>query len=47
MAKIYKILQDKFLSSNKYDEIVTELYHNDLDVIQNNSYKDKDDDLKI
>ena len=50
--KFIEFLQDKFFSSNKYDEIVTELYHeeiiddNDLDIIQNNSFKDKDDDLE-
>ncbi len=45
--KFIEFLQDKFFSSNKYDEIVTELYHeeiiddNDLDKIQNN-YKSKE-----
>ena len=51
--KFIAFLQDKFFPSNKYDEIVTELYHeniiddNDLDIIQNNSMsKDKDDDFE-
>lgn len=51
--KFIEFLQDKFFSSNKYDEIVAELYHeniiddNDLDIIQNNSMsKDKDDDFE-
>jgi len=47
--KFIEFLQDKFFSSNKYDEIVTELYHkniiddSDLDKIQNN-YKSKGND---
>lgn len=47
-------LQDTFFSNNKYDEIIDELYEeeiidgNDLGVIQNqyNDYKSKDDDLE-
>lgn len=46
-------MQDKFFSSNKYDEIVTELYQeeiiddNDLDIIQNNINIDKNEDLEL
>lgn len=51
--KFIQFLQDKFFSTDKYDEIVTELYHeniiddNDLDKIQND-YKNKEkDDLEL
>ena len=52
--KFLKFLQDKFFSNNKYDEIIDELYKeeiidgNDLKIIQNqyNDYKSKDDDLE-
>jgi len=46
--KFIKFLQDKFFSSNKYDEVINDLYdediidENDIDIIQNNS-KNKDD----
>lgn len=46
--KFIKFLQDKFFSSNKYDDITNDLYNedvlndNDIDIIQNNS-KSKDD----
>ena len=44
-------MQDKFFSSNRYDDIIDELYekeiidNNDLSIIQNeySSYKSKDD----
>lgn len=45
--KFIEFLQDKFFSTNKYDEIINELYNeeildnNDIDIIQNN-YKSKD-----
>lgn len=51
--KFIDFLQDKFFSSNKYDEIVTELYQeeiiddNDLDIIQNNINIDKNEDLEL
>ena len=51
--KFIEFLQDKFFSSNKYDEIVTELYQeeiiddNDLDIIQNNINIDKNEDLEF
>lgn len=51
--KFIEFLQDKFFSSNKYDEIVTELYQeeiiddNDLDIIQNNINIDKNEDLEL
>ena len=46
-------MQDKFFSTDKYDEIIKELHNenviddNDLDIIQNeySSYKSKEDDL--
>ena len=52
--KFIKFLQDKFFSSNKYDDIIDELHEekiiddNDLDIIQNeySSYRSKDDDLE-
>ena len=52
--KFIEFLQDKFFSSNKYDDIIDELYEekiiddNDLDIIQNeySSYRSKDDDLE-
>ena len=54
MEKILKFLQDKFFSNNKYDEIIDELYeeeiidNNDLEMIQNqyNDYKSKGNDLE-
>ena len=52
--KIFKFLQDKFFSSNKYDDLIDELHdeeiidNDDLEVIQNEfgSYNSKDDDLE-
>lgn len=51
--KFIQFLQDKFFSTDKYDEIIEELHNenviddNDLDIIQNNSInKDRDDDLE-
>ena len=52
--KFIRFLQEKFFSSNKYDDLIDELYEekiiddNDLEVIQNqyNNYNDKDDDLE-
>lgn len=47
----YKINQDKFFSTNKYDDFINDLYDEDIiddeeiDMIQNNS-KSKDDDLE-
>lgn len=49
--KFIRFLQDKFFSSNRYDDIIDELYEgeiiddNDLNIIQNeySSYKSKDD----
>lgn len=49
--KFIRFLQDKFFSSNRYDDIINELYEgeiiddNDLNIIQNeySSYKSKDD----
>ncbi len=49
--KFIKFLQDKFFSSNKYDDIINDLYEEEIldeeeiDIIQNNS-KNKDDDLE-
>ena len=46
--KFIKFLQDKFFSSNKYDEFINDLYNekilddNEIDIIQNNS-KSKED----
>ena len=52
--RFIKFLQDKFFSSNKYDDLIDELHEeeiiddDDLEVIQNefNSYNSKDDDLE-
>ena len=52
--KFIKFLQDKFFSSNKYDDLIDELHEEeiiddaDLEIIQNefNSYNSKDDDLE-
>lgn len=52
--KFIKFLQDKFFSTNKYDDIINELYNeeilndNDVDIIQNNynEYKEKNDELE-
>ena len=52
--KFIKFLQDKFFSSNKYDDLLDELHEeeiiddDDLEVIQNefSSYNSKDDDLE-
>ena len=46
--KFIEFLQNKFFSSNKYDDFIDDLYdedildENDIDIIQNNS-KNKDD----
>ena len=48
--KFIKFLQDKFFSSNKYDEVINDLYdeeiidENEIDIIQNNKDNDKNDD---
>ncbi len=50
--KFIKFLQDKFFSSNKYDEVINDLYNEDiiddseLDIIQNNKNIDISDDLE-
>ena len=51
--KFIKFLQDNYFSSNKYDDLIDELYEeeiidDDLEVIQNefSSYNSKDDDLE-
>ena len=52
--KFIEFLQDKFFSSNKYDDLIDELHEeeiiddNYLDIIQNeySSYRSKDDDLE-
>ena len=47
--KFIKFLQDKFFSSNKYDEVINDLYNeeiiddSELDIIQNNKDNEKDD----
>ena len=47
-----KFLQDKFFSTNKYDELIDELYNedilddNEMDIIQNNSKSKDIDDLE-
>ena len=52
--KFIKFLQDKFFSTNKYDDVINELYNeeilndNDVGIIQNNynNYKEKNDELE-
>ena len=50
--KFIKFLQDKFFSSNKYDEVINDLYdeeiidENEIDIIQNNKDNDKNDDFE-
>lgn len=52
--KFIKFLQDKFFSTNKYDDIIDELHEEeiiddgDLEIIQNeySIYGSKDDDLE-
>ena len=47
--RFIKFLQDKFFSSNKYDDFINDLYDgaiiddNELDLIQNNKDNEKDD----
>ncbi len=51
--KFIKFLQDKFFSSNKYDDLIDELYEeeildaNEVDIIQNNTRKKDENDLEI
>ena len=50
--KFIKFLQDKFFSSNKYDDFINDLYDeemiddNELGIIQNNKNIDKSDDFE-
>ena len=50
--KFIKFLQDKFFSSNKYDDVINELYDEDIldaeeiDIIQNNKNIDRNDDFE-
>ena len=47
--KFIKFLQDKFFSTNKYDDFINDLYdedildENEIDIIQNNNDNEKDD----
>lgn len=51
--RFIEFLQDKFFTSNKYDDLINELYEeeiindNDLEIIQNENYIEKDDDFAI
>lgn len=51
--KFIEFLQNEFFSRNKYDEIINDLYeeeiHDDeeIDIIQNNKNIDKSDDFEI
>ena len=51
--KFINYLQDKFFSSDKYDDFIDELYYNDiiddndLDTIKNEYNSSKDDDFEI
>lgn len=51
--RFIEFLQDKFFTSNKYDDLINELYEeeiindNDLEKIQNENYIEKDDDFAI
>lgn len=50
--KFIRFLQDKFFSSNKYDDLINDLYNediiddNEIDIIQNNKNNDKNDDFE-
>ncbi len=50
--RFIEFFQDKFFSSNKYDDLINELYDeeiiddNDLDTIQNENYIEKEDDFE-
>ncbi len=50
--KFIRFLQDKFFSSNKYDDLINDLYNediiddNEMDIIQNNKNNDKSDDFE-
>ncbi len=41
--KLIKFLQDKFFSTNKYDDFIDD---DDIEIIQNNKNKDKSDDFE-
>lgn len=50
--KFIEFLQDKFFSSNKYDDFINDLYDediiddNDIKIIQNNSKDNEKDDFE-
>ena len=50
--KFIEFLQDKFFSTNKYDDFINDLYNedildeNDIEIIQNNKNDDKSDDFE-
>lgn len=50
--KFIEFLQDKFFSSNKYDDFINDLYdediidENDIKIIQNNSKDNEKDDFE-
>ena len=50
--KFIEFLQDKFFSSNKYDDLINDLYDediiddNDIKIIQNNSKDNEKDDFE-
>ena len=50
--KFIEFLQDKFFSTNKYDDVINDLYDedvlddNEMDMIQNNKNNDKSDDFE-
>ena len=50
--KFIEFLQNKFFSTNKYDDFINDLYdedildENDIDIIQNNKNNDKSDDFE-
>lgn len=50
--KFIEFLQNKFFSTNKYDEFINDLYNenilddNEIDIIQNNKNNDKSDDFE-
>ncbi len=52
-SKFIKFLQDKFFSSNKYDDFINDLYNEEIlddeeiDIIQNNSKSKDDDELNL
>lgn len=52
MEKVYRILQNKFFSNDKYDDFINDLYYenildeSDIGIIQNSSKDNEKDDFE-